>query len=112
MNLAGNVLTRLSLWLEHERIFSAACYHESTQIGAYHHYKVVSYHIAHGEVYSVQHYVIKFVRDLRQIGGFLRLLRFPPAIKNVDIKFSAHDAFLEKPSSGTLKIEILESQII
>ena len=32
--------------------------------------------------------------------------------KDVDIKLSAHDAFLEKPSSGTLKIEILESQII
>jgi hypothetical protein len=32
--------------------------------------------------------------------------------KNVDIKFSAHDAFLESPSSGTLKIERLESQII
>ena len=28
--------------------------------------------------------------------------------KNVDIKFSAHDAFLEKPSSGTLKIGRLE----
>jgi hypothetical protein len=28
--------------------------------------------------------------------------------KNVDIKFSAHDAFLEKPSSGTLKVERLE----
>ena len=32
--------------------------------------------------------------------------------KNVDIKFSAHDAFLEKPSSGTLKTKILENQII
>ena len=31
-----------------------------------------------GEVYSIQHYVIKFVRDLRQVGGFLR---FPPPIK-------------------------------
>ena len=31
-------------------------------------------------VYSIQHYVIKFVRDLRQVGGFLRLLRFPPPI--------------------------------
>ena len=30
---------------------------------------------------------------------------------NVDIKFSAHDAFMEGPSSGTLKIERLESQI-
>ena len=24
----------------------------------------------HGEVYSIQHYVIKFVSDLRQVGGF------------------------------------------
>jgi hypothetical protein len=29
----------------------------------------------------MQHYVIKFVSDLRQVGGFLRLLRFPPPIK-------------------------------
>jgi hypothetical protein len=29
----------------------------------------------------VQHYVIKFVSDLRQIDGFLRALRFPPPIK-------------------------------
>ena len=32
----------------------------------------------HGEVYSMQHYVIKFVSDLRQVGGYLRVLRFPP----------------------------------
>jgi hypothetical protein len=32
--------------------------------------------------------------------------------KNVDIKFSVHDKFLEWSSSGTLKIEILESEII
>ena len=25
----------------------------------------------HGEVYSIQHYVIKFISDLRQVGGFL-----------------------------------------
>ena len=35
----------------------------------------------HGEVYSIQHYVIKFVSDLRQVGGFLRVFRFPPPIK-------------------------------
>jgi hypothetical protein len=29
-------------------------------------------------VYSIQHYVMKFVSDLRQVGGFLRVLRFPP----------------------------------
>ena len=27
----------------------------------------------HGEVYSIQHYVITFVSDLRQVGGFLRV---------------------------------------
>jgi hypothetical protein len=36
---------------------------------------------AHGEVYSIQVYVIKFVSDLSQIDGFLRMLRFPPPIK-------------------------------
>jgi hypothetical protein len=30
---------------------------------------------------AIQHYVIKFVSDLRQVGGFLRVLRFPPTIK-------------------------------
>jgi hypothetical protein len=35
----------------------------------------------HGEVYSIQHYVIKFVSDLKQVSGFLRVLLFPPPIK-------------------------------
>jgi len=30
---------------------------------------------------SIQHYVIKLVSDLRKVGGFLRVLRFPPPIK-------------------------------
>ena len=35
-----------------------------------------------GEVYSIQHYVIKFVSDLqRQVCGFLWELRIPPPIK-------------------------------
>ena len=36
---------------------------------------VVSLNPANGEVYSIQHYVIKFV------GGFLRVFWFPPPIK-------------------------------
>ena len=31
--------------------------------------------------YSIKHYVIKFVSDLQLVGGFLRVLRFPPPIK-------------------------------
>jgi hypothetical protein len=46
-----------------------------------HHNIVVSSNPAQGEVYSIQHYVIKFVSDLRQVGGFLRILRFPSQIK-------------------------------
>jgi len=30
---------------------------------------------------AIHHYVIKFVSDLRQVGDFLRALRFPPQIK-------------------------------
>ena len=33
---------------------------------------------AYVEVYSITHYVINFVSDLRQVGG---VLRFPPPIK-------------------------------
>jgi hypothetical protein len=42
---------------------------------------VVSSNPVQGEVYSIQHYVIKFASDLRQVGGFLRVLRFPLPIK-------------------------------
>jgi hypothetical protein len=43
-----------------------------------HYLLVVSSNLFHGEVYSIQHYVIKFVSDLRQVGGFLW---FHPPIK-------------------------------
>ena len=49
-------------------------------ISAYHH-KRYEFESCSGDVYSIQHYVIKFVNDLRQVGGFLRELRFPPPIK-------------------------------
>ena len=43
-------------------------------------YAISAHHVSsnpvHGEVYSIQHYVIKSVSDLRQAGGFLRIL--PP----------------------------------
>jgi hypothetical protein len=35
--------------------------------------KVVSSNLTHGEVCSIQHYVIKFVSDLWQVDGFLRV---------------------------------------
>jgi len=43
--------------------------------------KVVSSNPVYGEEYSIQHYVLNFVSDLRQVGGFLRVLRFHPLVK-------------------------------
>ena len=37
----------------------------------------VSSNPGHGEVYLMLNYVIRFVSDLRQVGGFLRVLWFP-----------------------------------
>jgi len=34
----------------------------------------VSSNPAHGEVYSIQHYVMQIVIDLRKVSGFLRVL--------------------------------------
>jgi len=42
---------------------------------------VVSSNPAHDEVYSMQLYVTMFVSDVRQVSGFLRVLRFHPPIK-------------------------------
>ena len=46
-------------------------------ISAYHHQRY-EFDYRSGEVYSIQHYVIKFVSNLRQVGGFLW---FSPSIK-------------------------------
>ena len=40
--------------------------------------KIMSSNPAHGQIYSIQHYVMKFVSDLRHVGG---ILWFPPLIK-------------------------------
>jgi len=47
----------------------------NSAISTYHHWR------CEFEPCSIQHYVIKFVSDLLQVGGFLRVLRFPPPIK-------------------------------
>jgi hypothetical protein len=50
--------------------------------------KVVSLNLTNGDVNSIQYYVIKFVSDLRQVAGFLRVLRFPPPIKLTTIEYT------------------------
>jgi hypothetical protein len=48
------------------------------------------------EVYSMQHYVIKFVSDLWEIGGFLWVLQFPPRY-NWNIVESGIEHHIPKP---------------
>jgi len=43
--------------------------------------KVVGLNTADDELYSKQYYVIKFVSDLRQVGGFLGYIGFSPPIE-------------------------------
>jgi hypothetical protein len=38
--------------------------------------KIVNSNSTRGEVYLIQHYVIKFVSNLRKVSGILRVLRF------------------------------------
>ena len=45
------------------------------------HHKCCEFDPVHGKVYSIQHYIQKFVSNLRQVSDFLRVLRFPPPIK-------------------------------
>ena len=42
--------------------------------------KYMSSNPAHGEVYLIQHYVIKLFSDLPQVGSFHRVFRFPQPI--------------------------------
>ena len=43
-----------------------------------------------GDVYSIQHYVLKFVSNLRKVGGFLHVLRVHPPIKPTDEVLDQH----------------------
>ena len=49
----------------------------------------------HGEVFSIQHYVMRFVCDLRQVGGFLWVLRFPSPIKQIATIYTVAKILLE-----------------
>ena len=38
--------------------------------------KAMSLNPAHGDIYSIQHNVVNFFSDLRQVSGFIRVVRF------------------------------------
>jgi len=68
----------------------------------------------HGEVYSIQHYGIKFVSDLRQVDGFPHVLRFPPTnktdrhdITEISWKVALNTINQAKPISQSYKLNPL-----
>jgi hypothetical protein len=65
--------------------------------------KVVNSNPAHDKVYSIKHYVIKCVSDLRQVGGFPHVFWIPPPIKltpryNLNIVERGHKHHNHNPS--------------
>ena len=67
----GNVLVVIVWWLDFQLLV------QSVPIMT----NIVNSSPVRGEVYSIQHYAIKFVSGLRQVGGFLRILLFHLPIK-------------------------------
>ena len=58
------------------RIYTFAILYSTAKVA-----KVYSTRTKVGLHYSIQLYVIKFGNDLRQVSGFLLILRFPPPLK-------------------------------
>ena len=70
-NLIKNRLKGMSWWWSYGRwIYNYLCNHCLSPLTLW-----VRIHSV--EVYLIQHYLIKFISDLRQVGGFLRVLCFP-----------------------------------
>jgi hypothetical protein len=67
-----------SIYYQETSYFSIHSYLTTYAISAYHHW---CYEFESRSGKGVQHYVIKFVSDLRQDGSFLRILWCPPPIK-------------------------------
>jgi hypothetical protein len=68
-------------------------------ISAYHHW-CCEFESRSGR--GVQHYVMKFVSDLQQVGGFLRVLLFPPSIKlsaTISLKYTMYVKHHRLPNS-------------
>ena len=61
------------------------CGHDQMVVGFTTTYAISAYHhcceFESRSGRGVQHYMIKFVSDLRQVCGFLRILQFPPPVK-------------------------------
>jgi len=78
MYITIRLINGCSLWGHSGSFHLVVGFTTTYAISAYHHW-CCEFESRSGR--AVQHYVLKFVSDLRQVGGFLRVLRFPPPIK-------------------------------
>ena len=72
--------------------------------------KVVSSNHTNGNVYSIKHYVIKFVVELQQAGVFIWVLQFPPPKKND--RHDITEILLKVALNTNLKVYIIKSENI
>ena len=59
------------------------------------------------EMFSMIHYVNKFVSDLRQVSGFLKILSFPPSIK-----LTGTTEILLKVALSTITLTLISESLI
>ena len=59
------------------------------------------------EMFSMIHYVKKFVSDLRQVSGFLKVLLFPPSIK-----LTGTTEILLKVALSTITLTLISESLI
>ena len=88
-------------------IVGGCCGHDRNVVGFTTTYAISAYHHWCCEFESrsgrgVQHFVIKFFSDLLQVGGFLRVLRFPPTIKLTAMIYPVTEILL-KVALNTIK---------
>jgi hypothetical protein len=80
MDLDITIKLYLSVRGRRDRDYVVVLFTITSAIGAYHNWCCV---FDSRPRRGVQHYVIKFVSDLRQVDGFLRVFRFPPPVYTV-----------------------------
>jgi hypothetical protein len=89
LKVCGKVYSKIDDYYFSEHLFSREICFTIGQLTLQEYISTIFSHIfavsfmntAHGEVSSIQHYVIKFVSALRQVGGFLMVFWLPPPIK-------------------------------
>jgi len=72
--------------------------------------QIVSSNPVHGEVYSIQHYLIKFVSDLPQVGGFFHR-RSWHGIRTPFLTFCLHIYFKEHYKKGCTRLATASDKV-